>query len=400
MDKCEKILFLSAIVLTGFVMAVMFHYVLGVYLNIPAYETFLFEPKQFFDDFTGLIPKLVGLAPYTPPADWQQYFPLAYLVLTPFAYIKNKVVASIIFASIFAYFFLYQNIKELKCENLDKTQNFRNIFIMTFLSYPFLYVLDRGNFDMIIFIFFTLFVCALQGGRYKKAAVLLGVVNAFKPFSFLFPVLFLFEKKYKEFFLCVGTSFFLIIGGFLCFKGNIFSQMHILLQSWVYAQNDFVLRLKGGINNSSSLFMALKLYFCVVSQKISPLALSKIYNWFSIVFTVAIVFFAWKEKIFWKRINLLTLYMLTIPTVVFDYKLILIFVPLWLFINSKDKTKFDLIYLILFGLLLIPKKYMIVSFANATISLGVFSVWLNPLIMLIFMGLIISEQFLLRKEKD
>lgn len=396
MNKKDKVLILSSIILAGFIIAVFFHYILGFYLNSP-YNTFLFYANQFFDDFTGLIPKLVGFAPYSPPSDWQQYFPLSYLVLTPFAYIKNKLFASVVFGLIFVSFFVYWNIKELACENLDKTQNFRNIFIMTFLSYPFLYVLDRGNFDMIIFIFFTFFVHALYEGKYKKAAILLGVVNAFKPFSFLFPVVFLFEKKYREFFLCVGISLMLILGGFLCFKGNILYQMHILYQSWDSAQNDFVISLKGGLNNSSSLFMALKLYFCVVAQKISPFVLSKIYNWFTIIFTLVTIFFAYREKVFWKRISLLTLYMLAIPTVVFDYKLILLFAPLWLFINNNEKSKFDLIYLVMFGLLLIPKKFMIIHYTLNAIQLGVLSVWLNPLIMLAFMGLIIYEQFLVSK---
>lgn len=399
MNKENKILILSSIVLTGFIIAVFFHYILGFYLNTK-YNTFLFDPNQFFGDFTTLLPKLIGFAPYSPPGEWQQYFPLSYLILTPFAYIGNKVIASMLFGFTFVSFFLYWNIKCLKCNNLEKAQNFRNILIISFLTYPFLYVLDRGNFDMIIFIFFTLFVSAFQRGKYTSAAILLGIVNSFKPFSFLFPVIFLFEKKYKEFFLCIGTTFLFVMGGFLIFKGNIFDQLSVLFQSWVWAKKTFILKANGGMNNSSSLFMALKWYFCYMNNIISPQALDKICHYANSIITLFITFFAWKEKVFWKRITLLTLYMLTIPAVVFDYKLIFIFVPIWLFLNAEEKSKFDLIYLILFGLILIPKKYFIFGLLLKKMYLVIFSVWFNPIIMLTFMGLIIAEQFLRQKKED
>lgn len=399
MNKENKVLIISSIVLIGFIMAVFFYYILGFYLGT-SYNTFLFSPEQFFNDFTALLPKLIGFAPYTPPSEWQNYFPLAYLFLTPFAYIKNKLISSILFGSIFVGFFLHWNIKNLKCEALDKSQNLRNIFIMTFLSYPFLYVIDRGNFDMITFVFFAFFVFAFQSKKYKTAAVLLGIINAFKPFSLLFLVLFVFEKKYRELFLCLGISFLLVLGGFMIFKGNIFNQISVMLQSWRFAWQTYVLKLNGGMNNSSSLFMSLKYFFCLSHKLTTPFLLDKICNYIGSIITVFTIFFTWREKVFWKKITLLTLYMLTVPSIVFDYKLIFIFVPVWLFINAKEASKFDLIYTILFGLMLIPKKQLILEFVPTEITLGIFSVIFNPLIMLTFMGLIIFERVIINKKEN
>ena len=85
--------------------------------------------------------------------------------------------------------------------------------------------------------------------------------------------------------------------------------------------------------------------------------------------------------------------------VAFDYKLIFLFIPLWLFVNAEEKTKFDLIYTILFALLLIPKRFFLV------LGPGVFkwfslSLVTNPLIMIIFVGLIIFEQLYNKKEVE
>lgn len=390
MTKENKVLMLSLIVLTGFVLAVAFHYVLGFYLKFDyPYSTFLFNPKIFFGDFTNLLPQIKNFAPYAPPAIWQQYFPLAYILLMPFAFIKNQGVASVIFLSIFLIFWGYWNIKYLKSEKLTLGENFQNIFILSLVSYPFLCCLDRGNFDMIIFIFFALFIFAFQGGKYKTAAILLGIVNAIKPFSVLFLFLFLFEKKYREFFLSVGTSFLLIMGGFMFFKGNVFYQIAIMLESWVFISKSSIMNFTSGMSNSSSLFMALKLIFCNYTKIVTVENLLNIYKYISLFLTGATLFFAFKEKIFWKKISLLTLYMMVVPTLVFDYKLIFLFVPIWLFVNAKEKSKYDVIYIILFALILIPKRFLLVGF----IKFLIFSVMVNPIIMLIFMGLIIFEQF-------
>lgn len=394
MEKSEKVLLLSSIVLIGFVIAVIFHYVLGFYLN-SGYpnNTFLFIPTYAFSDFFDLLPRIKEFAPYIPPATWQNYFPLAYLVLIPFAYIHSKVLSYFIFVSIFLTSLIFFNIKNFSCEKLNKLENFKNIFILTFLSYPVLYLVDRGNFDMIVFLFFIGFVCFLQMKKYKHAAFFLGIINAFKPFSLLFLIMFLFEKKYKEFFLSIATSCLLFFGGFWVFKGHIFNQIYIMIQSLQWMQKYYILGPTGGFSNSSSLFMCLKLLFCNPVLKVPTLLVSQIYNYIWGFATLLTVIFSYREKMFWKRILFLTLYMLTIPPIVFDYKLIFLFVPIWLFVNLKEKSRLDVVYVILFGLMLIPKRYFLIWIFGHEPKLFVGSVLINPIIMIILMCLIIYEQF-------
>lgn len=396
MEKSEKIILLVAIVLVGFVWAVVFHYVMGFYFNFSyPFNTFLNVPKEAFGDFLNALSKIKGFVPYSKTDGWMVYFPLAYLLLFPFTYVKNKLLAYFIFAFGFLTFLLLMNVKFLYAKNLTRVENFKNIFIMTFMSYPFLYMIDRGNFDMYLFMLFAVFVYLFKSKRYFLSAVLIGLENAMKPFSALFLILFLFKKRYKEFFLSLLFTAVLVLGGFLCFKGGFLNQIHVYQANlimfkklWIY-DND-----NRGMIESSSLFAALKFLLCSYNQIISSSLLEKIYSYLGFIITSIIIFFAYREKTYWKTITLLTLHMLLVPYIICDYKLIFLFVPIWLFANAEEKTGFDVVYTILFGLLLIPKKIFTLWIHTGTVSqLVTYGVIINPIIMMLFVGLIIYEQF-------
>lgn len=395
MEKSDKVLTLSTIVLIGFSIAVLFHYFLGDYLGFSyPYNTFLYSPEQFASDFTILTHFIKDLNPYQTPSFWINYFPLAYIILFPLSLIKNNMVSYFVLLIIFECFWIPMNIKMFGCKNFNKIQNVQNIFILTALSYPLLNLVDRGNFDMILLIFMSGFIYLFQKKRIVASLLVLTVINAIKPFFILFLLLFLYKKKYKEVFLSLVLSFVLVIGGFLVFKGGLFSQIGVFLQSLLITKKELVYTIGGGLSNSSSLFMALKLIFCRDLNWITTKELAAICNIINIPILFIVGFFVYKEKIFWKQVALLTLHMLTFSLIVCDYKLIFLFIPIWLFVNVREKSKHDLIYTILFGLLLIPKRYLIIL-SGKLVS---FSIILNPLIMLTLMGLIIGDQLCLKKK--
>lgn len=403
MEKSEKVILLSTIVLVGFTLAVIFHYILGFYLNLPyPYNSFLWGADIAFNDFTNIMGIVKDLVPYKAANLFVNYFPLAYILLFPFTFIKSKIIAYLLFASIFLSFFIYINIKNFSCKNLTRLQDFQNIFILTIISYPFLTLIDRGNIDMLLFIIFGAFIYFFKSEKYILSSVLLAILNAMKPFLAIFLFLFLFKKKYKEFFLSLILSIFLIITGFMMLKGEFFSQVSVLIINlklfkilYAYKNNNVI-----GMFAGSSIFMALKLLFTRLSLTplISTVMLTKMYDAFSLLAAPVILFFTWREKIFWKQISLLSFYMLSIPYMVNDYKLIFLFVPIWLFVNTKEKSRFDLAYIILFGLLLIPKNIIIANYIPKVYIYFSISIILNPIIMIIFISLIIFEQFYLKKK--
>ncbi|MEI8129356.1 MAG: glycosyltransferase 87 family protein, partial [bacterium] len=269
-------------------------------------------------------------------------------------------------------------------------------------SYPILYALDRGNFDMFLFVIFAGFVYLFKSKKYLLSAVLLGIQNAIKPFPLLFLLLFLFKKKYKEFFLSLLISGLLIIGSFLCFKGGFFHQITTYIQSLVIFKKLWIYNISGnGMSESSSLFGALKFLLCVYNHVTTTLVLEKLYIFIASIITMITIIFTYKEDVFWKKITLLTLNMLLVPYIIIDYKLIFLFIPIWLFVNAKEKTKLDLTYTILLGLLLIPKKiFFLWLHVEHMTQLVTYGIIINPILMLIFMGLIIYEQLSKKQKKE
>lgn len=401
MEKSEKVALLAGIVLVGFFIGVIFHYVLGFYLHLSyPFNTFLFNPDEAFGDFIKILSIIENFAPYSHPNSWMTYFPLVYIILLPFSFIKNRLIAYLIFASGVLSFLTFMNIKNLYAENLTKVQNFTNIFILTFMTYPILYALDRGNFDLFLFVLFSGFIYAFKKEKYFLSAVLLGIENAMKPFPFLFLILFLLQKRFKEFFLSLVISAVLIFGGFLILKGGFFDQIEVYIKNliifkktWIYGDS------ANGLSEASSLFAALKFLLCSVNQIISINLLEKIYSYIGFIITVITIYFTCREKTYWKKVALLTLNMLLVSYVIIDYKLIFLLIPIWLFVNAEEKTKFDTAYTILFGLLLVSKKIFVFWIKSGHLGqLITYGVIINPLIMLVFMGLIIFEQFYDKKE--
>lgn len=403
MDKSQKTTLLATIILAGFALGVIFHYALGFYAHLGfPFNTFIWSPNLVFSDFTDVSAAVKNFAPFQKPIWYINYFPLAYILLFPFTFIKNKTLGYLLFLSIFLVFWIIFNVKTFKCEELNKLQNLQNIFILTYASYPFLMIVDRGNFDMMLFILFATFIYYFKREKYLLSAVLLAVFNGIKPFMAIFLVLFLFKKKFKELIFSLIISFLLVVGGFMLLKGEFWHQIIVFITNITACKYIYLLDTSfsngNGLFANSSLFMPLKLsvFYLNLQNVITGILLVKIYSVLSFVITLTTVFFTWKEKVFWKQVSLLTLCALTTPYIMIDYKLLFLFIPLGLFINTKEKTKFDLIYTILFGLLLIPKNItiMLPLAWGAQFSL---SVILNPLIMLTFIGLIIFEQFYVKK---
>lgn len=402
MEKSQKVTILSSIILVGFVFGVIYHFILSHYFNYgTTYNSFLYPSSFAFCDLFSILPYIKDFKPYQEITLWVVYFPLTYILMLPFAFIKNAILSYCIYISGFVAYLIFMNIKSFYCTDLSKLQNFRNICIITVISYPFLYILDKGNFDMFLFIFFGLWAYAFKTEKYRLSAVLLGIINAIKPFTVMFLLLYLFKKNFKDFFLSTILTAMLVVGGFMFFQGGFVNQIKIFMANLESYRTVYTLGSDMRMGFNSSIFIPLKTILLYFSNDLfSSFLPVKIYDYICYVITAITMFFVWREKIFWKQLTLLICNFLLLPYMTYDYKLLFLFIPIWLFVNEKGKFKLDLAYIILFALLFIPKN-IIIFLPSINNNLNIWlslSAIVNPIIMIILSSLILWEQFYKKKE--
>lgn len=63
------------------------------------------------------------------------------------------------------------------------------------------------------------------------------------------------------------------------------------------------------------------------------------------------------EKETWRQVKILVLITLPLPPISGDHRLLLIYLPLYLFLSSDRPSRLDAAFLAVFGLLLVPKNY-------------------------------------------
>lgn len=400
MDKSEKVTWLATIVLIGFVAGVFYCYFYGFYLRVPTlYNSFLYPAGAAFCDFFGPFKYIQDFKFYDDVTLWVVYFPLAYFLFIPFTIIKNQFICYIFYILCFLYYWIRENKKEFYCEDLSKIKNLQNIFVLTIISYPFLYTIDKGNFDMYIFLLLWAFTYFFQKEDYRSSAIVLGIANAMKPFSIFFLVLLLIKKKFKETFGSILITGVLIVCSFLVLQGNLWVQVLGFLKTLALFKATYTYQNQEwfGMAYSSSLYMVFKLFLCkfTATPIVSTYILTKYYDILSYIVTALTVIFVCFEKKLWKQLTLLICNFLLLPYITYDYKLLFLFIPLWLFVNEKEKTKFDLVYTIFFALLLIPKHIVIPVHALSSTMANFYtiSIIINPIIMILLTLLIIWEQF-------
>jgi hypothetical protein len=146
-----------------------------------------------------------------------------------------------------------------------------------------------------------------------------------------------------------------------------------------------------GIFLSTTLFGFIKLVFIELDLT-SHMTAKELLFYFGILTAItAIALFIYLQKYEeekWKIVTILVFCTILFNYTSFPYKSISIFIALWMFINSKKQSRYDIAYSVMFGLLLIPMRYNIFSTKDYD-SLS----FVNPIITISFILLIIYERF-------
>ena len=374
--KTEKIFIIA--VLSGLLIAIVWHAFLGyiLHFNYP-WNTFLFSPEARFSDFTDVFKLTLNRQPYLENADGflSNYFPLTYLFFIVFNLIGNINAALLIFQVLFVFLacfgiFLLNKEKELKLQ-----------FIIPsfFLSYPFIFCLDRANIESYLFICLLFFLLFFYNKQYFLSSIFLAIAISMKLYPGVFIILFLVKKQYKHIFLTSLQVAVLSILSILVFKGGFVENIKGLSAGLSWFNKSYIFDALG-IPYGSSLYSIFRALIGVLgNDKDFLLIFNRVYSIGCLISFLLISVLIIKRKCSdWKALMLLTNIMILFPYVSFDYKLISLFIPLFFFIkdNQVINERVNLFYLVCFILLFIPKNYL---FVMDTVSIQVI---LNPIIMI------------------
>ena len=274
----------------------------------------------------------------------------------------------------------------------DRLKDCRNLLILLF-SYPVLFTLDRGNFEILVFLLVYFFAVAYQRGRRKTAIACLAFAIAIKPFPAVFLGLLAAEGELLPALIAAGVAAVLLLLAALTFPGTLLEQLQayrIVMATY----NCNYLLLDYGLPYTHSLFSVLKLVVFKPNQFMSRLAVFPVMKTFyfdaCILLAGALVLFHSRHKkylLFWEITALYVCAMNLLPFTSPDYKLLHLLIPFLLFINETVPDGKDRLYTCIFGLLFTYKcfiHYSTYTFLNE-------GVIINPLLMCLLSGFIMHS---------
>jgi hypothetical protein len=389
--KARRVRVLVTILLVGTVLSIVFHYREAFYLGhgYPS-STFLFRPEDHFNDWDN--PYLAALAFLRGEAIWVVYFPFAILTTLAATIVPMRVgFAAMILA------FLFTMVLMLRGWVLDCTEHtltkVQYGFVLIVLAYPVLWVLDRANLEMLLFVLLAGFFYSLYvRGSSWAAAVFLAAAIAFKLYPATLLLLLLAERRYRTLAQTVGLAIGMTAVSTLLVPalGHIGPQRFWEMSSngrAVY-QNMMVMG-GGGIQHGHTLWGLLRVPGFLSGAANTDWQMTLYEVAVALIFVCIAIHVVFRETERWKRVLLSIVPALLLPFVSADYTLIYLYFPIVFFINSPRVSRWDLVYVGLFGVLLIPVDYHYFALYADGISI---SVIVYPLAMIALTALAIVDR--------
>ena len=378
------------IIVVGFSIAVAYHYLMGYYFGKPwPANTFLYKPWDRFWDFTLVVRQSAASDPFGDDIGGFAGSPFAQFVGYLFSVVRPASLRLPIFFGAFFVVFIPM-IKHHLYGLKTRLHPYRWIalFALVFLTYPVLFALDRANFDLLVCPLLFLFVFTYAKQQHKASMPCLGLAIALKPYAAIFILVYVFDKRYRDSLLVLGTASLLSVLSLALFKDGLFveAQKYFDALSRLASDPSF----GSELIYTSDLFGLLTLGTKAIGE---TLHLGTVYlpdhpnvrlAYVIVAVALAIYFVIhlWQEpKPLWKTMAVLTTLIIMLPFNTHDYRLIYLFVPMLMYLSAEGRSRNDLLIVVLWGLLLVPKAYYHFD------SLQNIGMVINPLLL---MGLFLS----------
>lgn len=395
MLKEERISLLVLIIVVGFSIAVVYHYVMGYYFGKawPA-NTFLHTPQARFWDFKLVVRQSAALDPFAEDIGGFAGSPFAQFVGYLFSLIHPAFLRLFIFFGSFlavSILMVKHHLYDLKSK--PTSYQLLAVFVIVFLTYPVLFAVDRANFDLLIVPCLFLFAFTYERQKYKASTVFLALAVALKPYAAIFTVVYFLNKRFKDGLLVAFNAIFLTILSLSLFKDGLFVET----QKYFHALFNTVNYLSVGNQQAftSDLYGLLTVGIKFVGDRLgTSIYLPEHPNArlaYAIIAIIVLIYFVirlWeKPEPLWKVLAVLTILLVLLPYNSADYRLTYLFVPMLMYLATNEETRNDLLIVVLWGLLLVPKNYYRLESPQ---NIGMV---INPLLLLGLLFCIVPDAF-------
>jgi len=370
---------ITAIVALGFGLSMFFHYFQSALAGrwYP-YNTFLFDPKYRFSDLLVLWDYTAERNPYYSLS--AVYPPFAYVPLYALTTVKVYETAVAILALV-----LLTSLVLLAFDFLNKTglwERLETTLVLTVMSYPVLFLLDRANVEILTFAGITMFVVLLRSGHVWASTIPLACAIAIKPLlaPFLLPLVH--KQRGLPLALTLGLTVLLTVGAALFLEGGIPRSIAGLSRALADFHQTYELG-PHGLQHNVSLFGLLHLMLGALSPtslghgSIFLAQLSTLWMYVNILLLATIAWIVLRYPLNeWRSYALIVAATLLLPRVSFDYRLIYVLIPTLAFIIGRERDPRENLIAVIFALLLVPKDY---GWLLGDVSIAVI---LNPLLLI------------------
>jgi hypothetical protein len=398
--KERRVRILAHLVGLGMLLALLGVFYLGHYCQLGyPHNTFLLATEDRFMDFFNVNCFSDGLNPYYTPK-LSSYPPFAILVARAFAVgfeywrlgsvAARGSVAGVLSFSLLASGFLVFYFRVIhRTVGRGPWPTGWKLALILGCNYPLLFLLDRGNYLMLAFVFLFGFVHFYRS-RPGLANVCLAVAIALKIHPAIFLLLLISDRRWRDCVAVVGLTALLNLPALALFRGGYLDNLgqflhNVLLFSGGY--NSFMQDSAINLSFSNLLRVPFGLFWedHAANLKYGKLAIA-------LAVVIGLAWLLRSRAPYWKKIFALFITQMGLPQYSPDYNLICLVIPLLLYLEEAGAfRRSDYGVLVCVGLLFVPKTYGALSSPNLYHITP--QAFLNPLLLLaLFAVLVLSER--------
>jgi hypothetical protein len=338
------------------------------------YNLFQSNRKDYFMDFFNPLSELI----YGPYAHGSIYPPLPQLLykivlrFIPHDIVENGAFAirssqagqiAFIFYLLITLVVFFALLMEIK--KGSRMEKYFFIFI-TLFSAPFLFQFERANIIFVALLFSMIFVFFKNSKNRvvrEFALISLAISAGIKIYPALFGLLLIREKRFGE---TARASIYCIVAFILPVFGiGGMNQLFVLIGNYFHTSIEI---LKWGVGYSVNVQNTVRIIFAFFGDYGNrPISIGNFISWIILYLGILSVLFL-RSK--WRSVALLSLLMILVPSISYEYVLIYMLIPLILFLDSQEKlTKINCLYLICFILIFVPFNFGNINALNSKFGL-------------------------------